>query len=49
MEGFRAVTLDPGGIADVAGPVAALAAFSTVFLAVAVRRFRVEETKVSWA
>ncbi len=49
MEGFRAVTMEPGGMADVAGPVAVLLGFSAVFLAVAVNRFAVEDTKVSWA
>jgi ABC-2 type transport system permease protein len=49
MEGFRAVTLEPGGLADVAGPIAILLVFSAVFVAVAMRRFDVEATKVSWA
>jgi ABC-2 type transport system permease protein len=49
MEGFRAVTLEPGGLADVVGPIAMLLAFSAAFLAVAIRRFDVEDTKVSWA
>ena len=49
MEGFLSVTLEPGGLADVAGPVAVLVAFSVAFAVVAVRRFDVEDTKVSWA
>lgn len=49
MEGFLAVTLEPGGLADVAGPCAVLLAFSAAFSLVALRRFDVEDTKVSWA
>ena len=49
MRGFRAVTLRPGGMADVALPLAVLAGFSIVFLVVAFLRFDVEDTKVSWA
>jgi ABC-2 type transport system permease protein len=49
MEGFRAVTLEAGGMADVAGPIAVLLGFSVVFAGVAMRRFDVEATKVSWA
>lgn len=49
MEGFRAVTMEGGGLGDVARPVAVLLGFTVAFLAVAVKRFQVEETKVSWA
>ena len=49
MKGFRRVTLEPGGLADVAGPVAVLLAFTVVFAVIAVLRFQVEDTKVSWA
>lgn len=49
MEGFRAVTMEPGGLADVAGPVAVLLGFSLVFAVIAVVRFEVETSKVSWA
>ncbi len=49
MQGFRAVTMESGGLADVARPVGILLAFAVVFLAVAVNRFQVEDTKVSWA
>ena len=49
MEGFRAVTFEPGGLADVAGPVAVLAGFTLAFATVAVLRFDVEDAKVSWA
>ena len=49
MEGFLAVTLEPGGLADVAGPVGVLVGFSAVFALVAIRRFDVEDTKISWA
>jgi hypothetical protein len=49
MQGFRAVTMENGGMADVARPVGVLLAFTAAFLLVAVNRFQVEETKVSWA
>lgn len=37
------------GLAAVALPVAVLLGSSAVFVAVAMRRFRIEDTKVSWA
>jgi ABC-2 type transport system permease protein len=49
MEGFRAVTLRSGGLADVAVPLLVLAGFTVAFAVVAVLRFQVEDTKVSWA
>jgi len=49
MRGFRAVLFDGGGLASVALPVGVLLAFSVAFVAVAARRFRIEDTKVSWA
>lgn len=49
MRGFREVTLQPGGMADVAVPLLVLAGFTIVFAVVAVARFQVEDTKVSWA
>lgn len=49
MEGFRTVTMESGGLGDVARPVGVMLVFAAVFLAVAVNRFQVEETKVSWA
>ena len=49
MRGFRAVTMAPGGLADVALPIAVLLAFALVFVVIAVKRFQVEATKVSWA
>jgi ABC-2 type transport system permease protein len=49
MRGFRSVTIESGGLAEVALPIAVLAAFSVAFLVVAVVRFEVEDTKVSWA
>jgi len=49
MEGFRAVTLEPGGIADVMVPILVLAGFTVAFIVVAMLRFEVEDTKVSWA
>ena len=49
MQGFREVTLAPGGLADVAVPLLVLAGFTVAFAVVAVMRFQVEDTKVSWA
>lgn len=49
MEGFRAVTMEGAGLGGVARPVGVLLAFAAGFVLVAVRRFKVEETKVSWA
>lgn len=49
IRGFRAVTLEPGGVGDVALPLAVLLGFALVFATVAVLRFDVEESKVSWA
>ena len=49
MQGFREVTLKPGGLADVAVPLLVLAGFTVAFAVVAVLRFQVEDTKVSWA
>jgi len=49
MRGFRSVLFDGEGLASVALPVGVLLGFSVVFIAVAARRFRIEETKVSWA
>lgn len=49
MRGFRAVTMDGGGLAEVALPVAVLAGFAALFIVVAANRFKVEATKVSWA
>ncbi len=49
MRGYRSVTLESGGVADVLGSVAVLVAFSAAFAAVAAWRFRIEDAKVSWA
>ena len=49
MEGFRAVTFEPGGLGDVALPLAVLAGFTVVFTAIALARFEAEDTKVAWA
>lgn len=49
MEGFRSVTMESGGVGDVLRPIGVLLAFTALFLTVAVKRFQVEETKVSWA
>lgn len=49
IRGFRAVTIDGAGLGGVLGPVAMLVAFSVAFIAIAALRFRVEDTKTSWA
>ena len=49
MKGFRRVTMDGGGLADVVGPVGVLVAFALVFSIVALSRLEVESSKVSWA
>jgi len=49
MRGFRAVTIDSGGIGDVLLPLAVLAGFTVAFTVVALVRFEVEDAKVSWA
>ncbi|HEU5151521.1 MAG TPA: ABC transporter permease [Iamia sp.] len=49
MRGFRAVTIDGGGLADVALPLAVLAGFTVVFATIALRRFDVEDAKIAWA
>lgn len=49
MRGFRAVTLESGEFGSVLLPLAVLFAFTVVFLAIALRRFDIEATKVSWA
>jgi ABC-2 type transport system permease protein len=49
MRGFRSVLFDAGGLSSVLLPIGVLLGFSALFTLVAVRRFRVEEAKVSWA
>lgn len=49
MQGFREVTMEGGTVGDVLVPVAVLGAFAVVFAAVALARFEVESSKVSWA
>jgi len=49
MRGFRAVTLTDGGFGSVLLPIAVLLGFTVVFLAIALKRFDVEATKISWA
>jgi ABC-2 type transport system permease protein len=49
MRGFRSVIIDGGGFSSVAVPIAALAAFTVGFTLIAVLRFGVEESKLSWA
>jgi len=49
MRGYRSVIIDGGGLDAVALPVVVLVGFALVFAAIARARFRVEETKVSWA
>jgi len=49
MRGYRVVIVESGGLADAAGPLAALLGFSLLFCAVAAARFRFDEAKMSWA
>jgi len=49
MRGFRSVILEAGGVDAVVLPVVVLLAFTVAFAAIAGARFRVEETKLSWA
>ncbi|MCB0975834.1 MAG: ABC transporter permease [Acidimicrobiales bacterium] len=49
MKGFRLVTMEGAGVHDVLGPVSVLLAFAVLFGAVALLRFEVESSKVSWA
>jgi ABC-2 type transport system permease protein len=49
MRGYRSVILDGGGAGEVLLPVVVLLGFGVVFGLVASLRFRVEETKISWA
>lgn len=49
MRGFRAVTIDGGGLSEVALPLAVLLGFAVVFAAIALRRFDVEDAKIAWA
>lgn len=49
MRGFRSVILRNGGLGAVALPAVVLVGFAAGFAAVAIVRFRFEETKVSWA
>lgn len=49
MKGFTRVTVDGGGIADVAAPVGVLLVFSAGFTLVAAISFRAEDAKTSWA
>lgn len=49
MRGFRSVTIDGGGMSEVALPLAVLAGFGALFALIALRRFDVEDAKVAWA
>jgi ABC-2 type transport system permease protein len=49
MRGFRSVTMDGGGLPEVALPLVVLAGFSVAFALISLNRFHVEATKVSWA
>jgi ABC-2 type transport system permease protein len=49
MRGFRTVIVDGGGVPDVLAPVAALFLMAVLGAAVTGYRFRMSDTKVSWA
>ena len=48
MEGYRAAILEDGGVSDVLGPLAVLAAFTAVFAAIALWRFSADAPKRTW-
>lgn len=49
MQGFTDVIIEGGGIGDIAVPIGILLAFTVGFVTIAALRFRVEESKLSWA
>jgi ABC-2 type transport system permease protein len=49
MQGFTDVILGGAGISQLGAPLGVLGAFSLAFVAVAAMRFRVEDSKLSWA
>jgi ABC-2 type transport system permease protein len=49
MEGFTDVIIGGAGLRQIGAPLAVLAGFTAGFLVVAALRFRVEESKLSWA
>jgi ABC-2 type transport system permease protein len=49
MKGFREVTIQNGGLADVAVPCGVLLGFIVAFSVIAAVRFQVEDTKIAWA
>ena len=49
MRGFTAVTIDNGGIVDVAKPVLVLVAFAAAFAVISALKFRTEDAKIGWA
>ena len=48
MEGYRSVTLEDGGVGDVLGPLAVLAAFTAAFAGIALWRFKLDAPKRTW-
>jgi ABC-2 type transport system permease protein len=49
MRGFRSVILAGQGLGAMAAPIGALAAMTTVFVVVSLRRLRFDEAKTGWA
>lgn len=49
MRGFRSVTLTNGDLSSVVLPICVLLAFAAGFAILAAFRFRMEDTKISWA
>lgn len=49
MQGFTDVIVDGAGLGDIGVPVAVLLGFTVVFVVIAALRFRVEDSKLSWA
>jgi ABC-2 type transport system permease protein len=48
MEGYQTVILEGGGVSDVLGPLAVLAAFTAAFAGIALWRFKLDAPKRTW-
>lgn len=48
MEGYTTAILDGGGVSDVLGPLAVLAAFTAAFAGIALWKFRLDAPKRTW-
>ena len=48
MEGYQTVILEGGGVGDILGPLAVLAAFTAAFAGIALWRFKLDAPKRTW-